>query len=577
MEVKKGKVEHIVHSSKGNAVLLVVVNSMGPYWHYSIVEETVIYALMHFGMPFRILDLAKERITADTLKNCAAVILAQNLVGGDLSLEESSMIVEAVKEPGIGFVSFDNDIRINRAPLIEMFGFERINPHPYATDTIRISKNGHYITEMQSEGEFHTFDRMLTCISAEIWGEDTIPLAEGILGREQLIRTRHVTPYSAFEPINHPLLFITGHGRGRAVQFTINPRVWRKGYYGHARGIDDLFWRSIIWAVKKPFVANMIPPFISMSMEDCSGRLDFKYVDVCNRYGLKPMPSLFTRLVPQRLMPVIASQIEGNKAEYSTHALDYHNLLFGAYGRGPYTKEEYDGIFEQEDIFWNKIGHRPSPVNRPHLGEWYTESLPYLKERGRIFFSPALQPGVLKLDQNYNEGSWPYDLPTCCYDHLPDDNDFYVFAGGLERGMEDFFTGTTPILRESETLDIGKAATNCSMHMTHGLRSGFFGIARFHEQKFTVVSLDQWDEILKNVMIKISGWEKKPAMLSEIAWYLKNREGTYIKETDFSEKRLNVMLEGDTSGLSVSVFRNEEGHVTREFLKPEENSLEVGC
>ena len=209
MDVKRGKTEHIRHESKGNAVLLVVVNSMGPYWHYSILEETVINALMHFGMPFRILDLAEERITGDVLKNCAAVILAQNLVGGDLSYEESALVAAAIKELGIGFISYDNDIRINKTPLIEMFGFERINPHPYATNMIRISKNDHYITEMQSEGEFHTFDRMLTCVSVEEWGDDTIPLAEGILGKEQLIRTRHVTPYSAFEPVNHPLLFIT--------------------------------------------------------------------------------------------------------------------------------------------------------------------------------------------------------------------------------------------------------------------------------------------------------------------------------------------------------------------------------
>ena len=73
-----------------------------------------------------------------------------------------------------------------------IFGFEQINPYPYATNVLRIRRNDHAITELQSEGEYHTLDRMLTAIMVERWGENVVPLAEGLLGQRAV--DRHPAP-----------------------------------------------------------------------------------------------------------------------------------------------------------------------------------------------------------------------------------------------------------------------------------------------------------------------------------------------------------------------------------------------
>ena len=91
---------------------------------------------------------------------------------------------------------------------------------PIRTRPIRFGcRNGNTISRNCSPpGEFHTFDRMVTAIAAEKWGDSVVPLADGILGKEQLIYIRHLAPWSAFEPRNYPLVFATEWGAGRAVQ-----------------------------------------------------------------------------------------------------------------------------------------------------------------------------------------------------------------------------------------------------------------------------------------------------------------------------------------------------------------------
>ena len=226
-----GLVQRKRRTTSGNGALLVVIDSGGSYWERMIVDETVLSALAHFGMPYRLLDLAEERPTPESLCQCAGILLAQNGLGASLTRSETGLIADAVRN-GAGLVNFDYDLRGYKGPFLEIFGFDRINPHPYATDTVRMQERDHYITELQSPGEFHTFDRMVTAIAVEAVGRlGDVPLADGILGKEQLIYIRHLAPWGAFEPRNYPLAFATEWGKGRAVQFTLNSRVWRNAFY----------------------------------------------------------------------------------------------------------------------------------------------------------------------------------------------------------------------------------------------------------------------------------------------------------------------------------------------------------
>ena len=565
MTAGSGRAQRERHPSEGNGALLVVIDSGGPYWERMIVDETVLAALAHFGMPYRLLDLAEERPTAEALGQCAGILLAQNGLGTSLTRSETGLIAEAVRN-GAGLVNFDYDLRAYKGPLLEIFGFDRINPHPYATDSVRMQERDHYITELQSPGEFHVFDRMVTAIAVEKWGDSVVPLADGILGREQLIHIRHLAPWSAFEPRNYPLAFAAESGEGRAVQFTLNSRVWRNAFYGHARGMDDLFWRSIVWTARKPFAANMIPPFVTMSWDDCEGRHDFAFADIANSYGFKPMPSLFIANVPERLLPKIRAGMQSGEIHYNTHALDYYRLLIYNFGKGECSREELESNFAFADAFWKRVGAFPGATLRFHWGEYGIRSLPFLKKRGHRFFCPALQTGLHKADMCMQDGFWPYGLQTCYYDYLPDDHDFFAFAAMLARHQEDFLTGCTPYLRENERTDVERAAGNAALQIRHGLRAGFYAEIVTHEQKFDALSMDEWDRILARTQALTDGYEKIYASHDEIGHYLQGKDGVRLERVSTDGAAMRYALAGRTSvPLRVSVFRNEGDGVVREY------------
>ena len=561
----KGMLQRGRHSSTGNGALLVIVDGGGGYWDRQIVDETVIVPLEHYGMPYRVLDLGSERLDEAVLSNCAGILLAQNQLGGRLTEAETTLLAEAVKG-GVGLVNVDHGLRQYHSALLEVFGFGRINPNPMATNVIRIPSNSHYITGLQFPGEYHTFDRMVTGTIVEEWRKDVVPLAEGILGKDQLVYIRHLSPWSAFEPRNYPILFAAHWGKGKAVQFTLNSRVWRNAFFGHGRGMDDLFWRSILWVVHKPFAANMVPPFVTLSVDDGSGRHEFAYVDVAHQHHYVPLVGLFLKMVPERLFPRIKAGLQSGKVQFATHALDYYTLLGFDFGRGECTREELEARFAFDDAWWGKVGASPGATIRFHWGESGVRSLPFCKQRGRVFFSPALQTGLRKADMCMLDGFWPFNLQNYYYDYLPDDHDFYAFASRFPRHQEDFLTGCTPSLRESDHADLEKAARNAAARICHGHRGCFHAEIPTHEQKLGALTLDEWDRILKGTADYTKAYEKIFAGHDEIGRYLKGKDAIWIKECHIEGNRIRCKMAGSTqTPLRLSVFRDVEDSVSREY------------
>ncbi|MFC1525792.1 hypothetical protein ACFL6X_03155 [Candidatus Latescibacterota bacterium] len=560
-----GLVEHPRHHAAGDGALLVVVDTRAPYWERVIVDETVLVALEHFGMPYRLHDLADGALTEEALTHCAGAVLAQNGLGDALGQSGASLLAAAV-DAGTGLVNLDYDLRRYAAPFLEIFGFEGIKPYPYATDLLRVRATGHYVTGLQEAGELHQFSRMVTAIAVEAWREDVVPLADGLLGKDQLIYIRHLVPGSAFEPRNYPLLFAARWGRGKAVQFTLNQRVWKRAFYGHARDLDDVLWRSLVWAARKPFAAHMVLPFVALSIDDCRGRHDFGYVDVATSLGHVITPSLFLDRVPERLFGKIREGCASGGVEYGPHGLDYYDLLVYDFGKGELAIDELERRFARVDQWWERLGARPGRTTRFHWGEYGVRALPFLKERGYRYFCPALQTGLQKADMALDEGFWPYGLQTCYYDYLPDDHDILGFGAMPPRGQEDFLTGHTPYLRERDTTDVEGGAASAAWRIRHGLRAGFHAEVITHEQKFDSLSLDEWEQILRRAGEMTSRFDKIYATHDQIGDYYRGKDGTTIATASRHGDGLRCTLAGHTATpLSVSVFRDHGDDVSREY------------
>lgn len=564
-----GRVKRARHSSEGNMALLVLVDSTGPYHNRSIVDETVLVALEHFGMPYRLLDLASQRPTAELLAGCAGLVIAQDGLGDRLSDAETRLIADAVAE-GMGLVNFDWDLRRYHGPLLEVFGFQGIERLPYASNLILVPSSDHYITWLHQPRAFHESKRMVTAVMVKEWRDGVVPLAEAVLGKEQLIYIRHLVPGNAFEPKHYPMVFAGQWGRGRAVQWAMNPRLWRVGALGHLGGLDDIFWRSIVWSVRKPFITNAIPPFITMSFDDCSGRHDFRYLDICTEYGYVPLVSLYLDNIREKHRPTLRSKVEAGEIVVNTHGRDYYKLQYYEFGVGEYSEEEMRQLFEQEDEFYRWLGVSPCRTVRSHWGELGVRALPHLKERSRTFICTPIHIGEHKADQfltDTGEGYWPYDTVQCFYDYLPDDNNFYIFGAFNARHLADFLTGTTILLRESPVNDIEKAAEHAADQVRHGLDNGFYAEILTHEQKFGVLTLEEWDRILVRTAEKTSRYEKLFSTHDDIAEYLKSKGESWLARVERVDGGVRCVLSGRAEHrLRLSLFVDVEGNVERRYL-----------
>lgn len=564
-----GRVERPLRTSAGNLALLVLVDSGAPFHQRAIVEETVVNALLHLGLPFRLLDLAQERPTAAALNDCAAIILAQDGLAGRLSQGEAQAIAGAVRQ-GVGLVSLDWDLRICPGPLLELFGFTGVNRLPIASNLFRVPNNAHYITAWQQPNAFHQAKRMVTALAIGRWSPAVTPLAEAVLGKDQLVYIRHLVPGNNFEPGHYPVVFATPWGQGRAVQFTVNPRFWRNAASGHLGGMGDLFWRAIVWAARKPLLANMIPPFVSMSFDDCSGRHGFGYLEICNQHGFTPLAALFIDLIRAEHLPLLRQKVNAGQILVNSHAMSYYDLQLYDFGVAEHSEEALRERFARDDEFYRRLDAPCARTMRDHWGEVGVKCLPFLKARGRTFINTPVLIGEHKTDQIIppdGMGYWPYNTTLCFYDRLPDDNDFHIFGAFDERHLVDFLSGATVLLRESPVNDVEKAARQAAHQVGLGLGAAFFADILTHEQKFTAVTLAEWDRILARTHQLIAGYDKILTNHDHIAGYLRDKEGTWLAEASRERGAVNGRLAGQADEpLSLSLFENVGDGVQRRYI-----------
>ena len=564
----RGRLVRERHHTEGDGALLVVVDSGGPYHARSLVDETVLVALEHYGMPYRLLDLARERPTAANLASCAALVLAQDGLGDRLTQAETRLVAEAVSG-GVGLVNFDWDLRRYDGALRQIWGFERVERLPIASDLFFVPECNHPLTWLQPAPVFHRARRMVTGLVVEGWRADVEPLVEMVLGKDQLIYIRHLVPGNAYEPKHYPVVFAGRWGQGRAVQWTVNSRLWRAGALGHLGGLDDIFWRSIVWVARKPFVANMLPPFVTMSFDDCSGRQDFRYLEVCAAHGYRPLASLFIDDIRERHLPLLREKVQAGQILVNTHAISYYDLQLYDFGVGEHTPSGLRERFARDDAFYQRLGAPCARTLRDHWGEVGVAALPFLKDRGRVYINTPTLVGEHKADQfipPYGEGYWPFNSTLCFYDVLPDDNDFRIFGAFYERQLADFLTGTTRLLQESPVNDVSKAADKAAFQIRHGLSNAFYADLVTHEHKFSVLRLEEWDQILGRAEQLTSRFEKIYALHDDIARYVADKDQTWLARTARAGSGVGCALRGRAAALRLSVFNDVEGGLERSYV-----------
>ena len=256
--------------------------------------------LDHFGVPYAVVDIAAASVPAD-LGSYALLIIGHSRLDPQhtyLDTAEQQLISNSINQ-GTGLLNFDSVLADSGfAPYYhyvqDVFGFGYASANSSSSVSINSSATiGGYIVAAQSTNASYSLLAAITPLRVTLNAQSAAVASIG----------------------SQPLLVAKTYGQGRAVQWT-SYEWMRADIWGYVRGFDDLIWRSIVWAARKPFVMQGLPPFVTMRVDDVIG--PFWWVDTANQYGFKPWGGLFYTQVQD--IPHLRNLINAGNMSVSVHS-----------------------------------------------------------------------------------------------------------------------------------------------------------------------------------------------------------------------------------------------------------------
>jgi hypothetical protein len=217
--------------------------------------------LEHLQIPYRVIDTATQTPPAN-LGSVQLIVAAHT--GLALSSSWQAAILQAV-QGGSGFVNFDADPVIGTYTHIQgIFGTTGSAVGACGTQIIVPSSvmpdgaSPHYIAALQLRFQdtpsgdlvytFHKDSNSVQQVATPTLLQDAQGTVIAKLGAS-------------------PLILATQTSGGRAVDFTTYDFM-HPDRFGFMMGVDDLIWRSLVWAARKPFILRGYPHYYASQMDD---------------------------------------------------------------------------------------------------------------------------------------------------------------------------------------------------------------------------------------------------------------------------------------------------------------------
>jgi len=534
---------------------------------YLFLEEAILAALNHMGVPYDVCDLAHASLTPDQLQDHAVILVAQDGLGTTLDDAQIETILAAVR-CCVGLVSFDHTLarRVQIATCLGLSLSER--PAPVAAALLPTA-SAHYISALQDE-EPKRLARLVET-TGDAAAEDS---------SQVLLET----------DTGHPALVTTQYDAGRAVQWLVSPSIWLSQVFGHANGLDDLFWRSIVWAARKPFAMMAMPPFVTARVDDAiGGGRQFAYIDVYNRHGYIPAIGVFLDDIDESTAAAMKRYADAGKAEFAAHAFSYEHLVFFDYHRGPYPDDIQAGNFDRIDEMFRSWGVPQARTVNAHYGEWGTNAIPHMCARSQTCFMCWRLPDELAKGVHKDWRPKPYGHFGCILDelpghpemyvalavphrpnnnlYLPDGSSFLVNRDAYKDDVDHFWRHTT-FRRESPTNHIEGAAQSGARQLRIGLSSLFFGCIHTHEQRLAELSLDEFDRVLTRIDELTAAYPKHFTSYDRIAQYARNRAHVSLGPVSLRGAALELRYRGHSEiPLSVHLLEDDGDDISQEFVE----------
>ena len=517
---------------------LVLVNTQAP--DYDDFSRCLEPYLIQFGISYEVRDVSRSASTAD-LRDYALIIIGHR--GLDVPHRflrpESEQQLLAAVEAGAGLVSFDGLLAAwsDRQPrplyhyAEEIFGFGFRQPEAATTISIGASEARpksvpvtHYITALGTVPRAVQLKRPMT-VPGLVPGTRAMVLA-----------------YAG----NQPLIMATPYGKGRAVVW--GTYEWtRPEVKGKIYGLDDLVWRSLVWAARKPFVLRGMPHYLALRIDDVSGfglgaNRHLGYVATANRYGLKPWLGVFIDDLREdsEAIQTLARLTQQGLATSAVHARRWHSFFFldeplwnderGVNIAGKdWPAEHIDANFAEAESFFAQHGILKSRCVLPHFYEFGTNGFEGLKRWGAEFASTVIPPGkgygtpMLRAGPYLSgEPSRPSNAadPVFIADwlevpgHPEFDHQFFNFIEEV-RDVTGYEWAPSGVPVEEA---IRRGVVQCRREFDSLLPAVLFTHESDHIQH---LQPEEWERILRGVMEGLKPYQPVPVTLDFLAEYLR--------------------------------------------------------
>ena len=558
--------------ARGNLAVVAIVDSRQP--EIALQFESALGALAHFGIPFRLLDLAREAVTDDALAGCRAAIVFQEHLGPRLGEAGAAALLRAASD-GMGLVSFDADLAGYGPAWLAAAGLAGAGRGGEVvtggTQALGVRDTEHPITWMQQGATDKRLKVPVPTALARVVAPDAAVLLEDAGGAPMLVA--------------RPL------GRGRVVQWLVSPKLWLRQYFGHTFGLDDVWLRAITWAARKPFVMKAMPPFVRFRFDDCQGLWrdgkDLAFVDVLNERGHVPNLCFCLRALTPDGAARVSALARAGKAEFAPHTLAPNTSLFYGDEGGEYGPARFEELFREIDATCARLGVVPSRILSDHDHGWSAYAIPGLRARGITAKMNITMPGepweAVHRDWHpapYGSMDYAFDfLPApaegffAVYNHYPPafefarayvDADHFLYhrTGGYGPYKWDMLNGLTrgPLHAENQ---VEAAAQRLADHTRLGLDAMFFGGSITHSHFIRHLEAGEWRTLLARADALLPRHRGEAAPYDHIAAYARSKVQTAIDGAAEQGGDVTVDLTGEASvplRLYVVTDRDGAGH-----------------
>jgi hypothetical protein len=524
------------YSGQTSNAALVIVNSLSDYYYdYNIYIRPY---LDWFGVPFDTCNLST--MTLPDLSSYGLIIF------GHRNVYESGYPISALESAvgsGAGLYSFDAHL-FDFPSAFSLAGAT----HPEVTSSQILFMTDHFITERHENDIYHPTNNTITL--RDYGGQQTITVNQTNFSLTGGIDLAYISDGGLTEPILEAAEYIDG----KIIKWSSYDWIF-DSKLGPVWGMDDLIWRSIVWAARKPFVMQGVPPIITMRVDDVDGTrsplTDLKWLKICNEYGFIPWCGTFVETSSPNFYSTMKQLVDNGLATASPHAFSYTEFIY-------YNLNDLEVFDAAANVVaaWDVYEAHSLEVSKyilPHWNLLSSDALQQLWNRGVEFIGnklpcdpveipgPWLNAGPYKIKRSGWGGTGVPYFYADSVDWVGEDNikDFFISATeiGDDGGYEWYPTGNT-------TQEIAETTSRGVRHLRRAFDSMVLATLFTHEDQI-IMPESSWRQIISQVTSAVSSYNPVYKSMDDAARYVRAKVNLEISDVTAENELVSITCSGD--------------------------------